>query len=95
MAGRTTTAMQPGQILDDSGAESFRGELLSGRTMRCANLWMASAQLYNDGAAEIEIFCSFDPRVDRWDAEIYYYSFERAVQALREYEQTGNMPEGE
>ena len=43
---------------------------------------MASAQVYSDGAAEIEILCSFDAARDRWDAEVYYYSFERAVGAL-------------
>lgn len=95
MAGRTTTVMQPGQILSDAGADMFRGELLSGHTVRCAGLWTANAQIYSDGAAEIEIFCSLDPARDRWDAEVYYYSFERAVGALREYEQTGNIPEGE
>lgn len=95
MAGGTATVMEPGQILTEAGADTFRGELLSARSLRCANLWMARAQVYNDGAAEIEILCSYDPRVDRWDAEIYYYSFERAVVALREYEETGNIPEGE
>ncbi|NJN15317.1 MAG: hypothetical protein HC822_02960 [Oscillochloris sp.] len=95
MAARTTTELERQQIFTASGADSFRSELLSGRTVRCANLWMASAQVYNDGAAEIEIFCSLDIRTDRWDAEIYYYSFERAIAALREYEQTGNIPEGE
>jgi hypothetical protein len=95
MAGGTATQIDPGHIFSDAGADVFRGELLSARTLRCADLWMARAQVYNDGAAEIEILCSYDPRVDRWDAEIYYYSFERAVTALREYEETGNIPEGE
>lgn len=95
MAGRTTLEMKPGQIFSNPGADTFRSELLSAHTVRCEDLWMASAQVYSDGAAEIEILCSFDTRVDRWDAEIYYYSFERAVTALREYEETGNIPEGE
>ena len=95
MAGRTSTEMTPGQIFTDSGADTFRGELLSSHTLRCADLWMASAQVYSDGAAEIELLCSYDPRTDRWDAEVYYFSFERAIKALREYEETGNIPEGE
>lgn len=95
MASRTTTALEPGQILSEAGAETFRSELLSAHTVRCANLWLANASIYSDGAAEIEILCSYDRNSDRWDAEIYYYSFDRAVKALREYEQTGNIPEGE
>lgn len=95
MAGGTATMIAPGLIFTEAGSDTFRSELLSARTLRCANLWMARAQVYSDGAAEIEILCSYDPRVDRWDAEIYYYSFERAVTALREYEETGNIPEGE
>lgn len=95
MASRTTTPMSPGQIMSDAGADTFRGELLSSHTVRCASLWMASATVYSDGAAEIELFCSFNPAIDNWDAEVYYYSFEHAVKALREYEQTGNIPEGE
>lgn len=95
MAGRTTTEMLPGQIFSDAGADTFRGELLSAHAVRCAELWFAQATVYSDGAAEIEIFCSHNPRTGRWDADIYYYSFERAVAALREYEETGNIPEGE
>jgi hypothetical protein len=95
MAGRTTTELAPGQIFSDSGADTFRGELLSSRAVRCGSLWLAQATVYSDGAAEIEILCSLDARRDRWEAEIYYYSFERAVAALREYEETGNIPEGE
>lgn len=95
MAGRTMTAMAPGEILNDDGADTFRGELLSAHTVRCENLWLAQATVYSDGAAEIEILCSLDPATSRWDAEVYYYSFDRAVAALREYEETGNIPEGE
>jgi hypothetical protein len=95
MAGRTETAMDRGQIMSDAGADTFRGELLSAHTVRCGNLWLANATVYSDGAAEIEIRCSLDKTRSRWDAEIYYYSFERAVKALREYEETGNIPEGE
>ncbi|NTU83277.1 MAG: hypothetical protein HGA45_28555 [Chloroflexales bacterium] len=95
MAGRTMTAMAPGQILDNDGADIFRGELLSAHSVRCDNLWLAQATVYSDGAAEIEILCSLNQANGRWDAEVYYYSFERAVGALREYEETGNIPEGE
>lgn len=95
MAGRTTTEMAPGQIASDAGADTFRGELLSAHVVRCANLWLAQATVYSDGAAEIEILCSHNPSTKRWDADIYYYSFEQAVAALREYEETGNIPEGE
>lgn len=95
MAGRITTAMAPGQIFTDAGADSFRSELLSAHAVRCGNLWLAQATIYNDGAAEIELLCSLNPVTDQWDAGIYYYSFERAVAALREYEETGNIPEGE
>jgi hypothetical protein len=95
MAGRTTTLMERGQIMSDSGADTFRGELLSAHAVRCDNLWLAHATVYSDGAAEIEIRCCMSPTNGRWETEIYYYSFERAVQALREYEDTGNIPEGE
>jgi hypothetical protein len=87
--------MAPGQILSDAGADTFRGELLSAHAVRCADLWLAQATIYSDGAAEIEILCSRDGRTTRWAADVYYYSFERAVAALREYEETGNIPEGE
>jgi hypothetical protein len=95
MAGRTETAMAPGQILTDAGADTFRGELLSAHSVRCGNLWLAEATVYSDGAAEIEIRCSHEPGRGRWAVDVYYYSFERAVTALREYEETGNIPEGE
>jgi hypothetical protein len=95
MGGRTMTAMVPGQILNDDGADTFRGELLSAHSVRCDSLWEAQATVYSDGAAEIEILCSLNQTTGRWDAEVYYYSFERAVNAIREYEETGNIPEGE
>jgi hypothetical protein len=95
MAGRTTTLMERGQIMGDGGADTFRGELLSAHAVRCGDLWLAQATIYSDGAAEIEIHCSLNPANGRWEAEVYYYSFERAVHALREYEDTGNIPEGE
>ncbi|MFV9505592.1 MAG: hypothetical protein AB4911_13635 [Oscillochloridaceae bacterium umkhey_bin13] len=95
MAGRTTTLMDRGQIMGDAGADTFRGELLSAHAVRCADLWLAQATVYSDGAAEIEIRCGLDSTGRRWEAEVYYYSFERAVRALREYEETGNLPEGE
>lgn len=95
MVGRTTTELLPGQILSASGADTFRGELLGAHAVRCANLWLAQATIYSDGAAEIEILCSLNSTAASWDAEVYYYSFERAITALREYEETGNIPEGE
>ena len=95
MAGRTTTMMDRGQILSDAGSDTFRGELLSAHSVRCDNLWLATATVYHDGAAEIEIHCSLNPANGRWAAEVYYYSFEQAVRAIREYEETGNIPEGE
>ncbi len=95
MAGSTYIEIAPGQILDEAGARWFRRMLLSGATLRCANLWMALAHPAGDGAVEIEIYCGLDPRTDRWAAEIYYDNLDRALHALREYEHTGNMPEGE
>jgi hypothetical protein len=95
MASRTETAMTLGHILTDAGADTFRGELLSAHVVRCGNLWLAEATVYSDGAAEIEIRCSHEPAHGRWAADVYYYSFERAIAALREYEETGNIPEGE
>jgi hypothetical protein len=95
VAGSTYAEMGPGQILDDAGAEGFCRMLWSGVTVRCSSLWVASAHTTGEGEIEIEIYCSLDQRSDRWDAEVYYYSLDRAVVALREYERTGNMPEGE
>jgi hypothetical protein len=95
MNDRTVTMLDPGRIQEDAGADTFRGELLSAHAVRCGDLWMANAQVYHDGAAEIELLCSLNPKTGRWDAEIYYYSFEQAIIALREYEATGNIPEGE
>lgn len=95
MAGSTSTEMTPGQILSDIGADTFRRALQRGEALRCSYLWMASAHRAEDGGIEIEIYCSLDTRSDHWATEIYYYSFDRAISALREYEHTGNMPEGE
>lgn len=95
MASRTTTPMEPGQIATDAGADTFRAELLSAHTVRCADLWMAVSSVYEDGAAEIELSCNYDPATTRWAAHAYYYSFERATAALRAYEASGTVPEGE
>jgi hypothetical protein len=95
MASRTTMTMQPGEIALPAGADTFRGELLSAHAVRCADLWQASSEVYSDGAAEIALFCGFDASAGRWTVEVYYYSFERAIQALRVYEADGLLPEGE
>lgn len=95
MAGFTHAEMAPGQILHDAGATRFRQALQSGAILRCANLWMAQAHSRGGGEVEIEIYCSLDRRTDNWAAEVYYFSIDRALVALREYEHTGNMPEGE
>jgi hypothetical protein len=87
--------MTRGQILSDAGADTFRRRLQNGDILRCAHLWMASARPIDPGTFEITIFCGLDSRTDHWDAEIYYFSLDRALVALREYERTGNMPEGE
>lgn len=87
--------MQPGDIAAEAGADTFRGELLSAHTVRCADLWQASSEVYSDGAAEIAILCSYDRSAERWVTEVYYYSFERAIQALRAYESGDGIPEGE
>ncbi|MEI7769156.1 MAG: hypothetical protein WCI67_04155 [Chloroflexales bacterium] len=95
MAGSTTIEMGPGQILSEVGADEFRRGLYSGGLLRCSNLWVASAHQTDDGEIEIELYCSLDTRTDHWIAEVYYYNIDRATAALREYERTGNIPEGE
>ncbi len=95
MAGSTTIEMAPGQILSEVGADVFRRIVRSGDTLRCSHLWMMSAHRANDGGIEIELYCSLNTRTDHWDAEIYYDSIDRAIVALRDYERTGNIPEGE
>ncbi len=89
------TPMLPGQIASEAGADTLRGELLSSHAVRCADLWMATASVYGDGAAEIEIACQFDPQRQQWESHAYFYSFERATNALRAYEANGMLPEGE
>ncbi|MEI8306405.1 MAG: hypothetical protein WCF99_04980 [Chloroflexales bacterium] len=95
MAGSTTIEMEPGQILSKDGADLFCRALRRGDTLRCVPLWITSAHRADDGGIEIEILCSLNTRTDRWDAEIYYFSLDRAILALCDYERTGNIPEGE
>ena len=95
MASRTTITMQPGDIATSAGADTFRGELLSAHTVRCGDLWQAGSEVYSDGAAEIALLCRYDQAAGRWAAEAYYYRFERAIRALRDYEADGVLPEGE
>lgn len=95
MARRQTTPMEPGTIATQAGADQFRSELLGAHAMRCGDLWMAVSSVYEDGAAEIEVACRFDPDTEAWATHAYFYSFEQAIAALREYEQTGIPPEEE
>ncbi|MCU0490099.1 MAG: hypothetical protein MUD01_00720 [Chloroflexaceae bacterium] len=95
MSHRTVTPMQPGQIATEAGADTLRGELLSAHAVRCGDLWFATASVYSDGAAEIELSCRYDAEGGQWASHAYFYSFERATTALREYEASGELPEGE
>nr|WP_044200977.1 hypothetical protein [Oscillochloris trichoides] len=95
MASSSHAEMEPGEILSAAGAERFRRLLRSGVLLRCADRWMALAHPIEDAEMEIEIYCCRDRTSDCWAAEVYYYSLERALVALSEYEMTGNMPEGE
>ena len=92
----TTTELAPGQIATPEGADKMRGELLSAHTVRCGDAWTASATVYSDGAAEIEVAIGYERASDTWRAHEFYYSFELASRALSAYEQTGALPaEGE
>ena len=88
----TMTELAPGQIATPAGADKLRGELLSAHSVRCGDSWSASATVYSDGAAEIEVATSYDRANDAWRGSEYYYSFELATRALCIYEQTGVLP---
>ena len=87
-----TTELARGQIATPAGADKMRGELLSAHTVRCEDSWMASATVYSDGAAEIEVAISYDGASETWQRREYYYSFEKATQALAAYEISGTLP---
>ena len=92
----TITELARGQIATPAGADKMRGELLSAHTVRCENSWMAVATVYSDGAAEIEVAIGYDAASETWRRREYYYSFEKAAQALSAYESSGELPaEGE
>lgn len=88
----TTTELAPGQIFTPAGADKLRGELLSAHTVRCGDAWTASATVYSDGAAEIEVSTDYDRANGSWRSHDYFYSFELATRALCQYEQTGTLP---
>jgi hypothetical protein len=92
----TITELARGQIATPAGTDKMRGELLSAHTVRCADSWMAVATVYSDGAAEIEVAAGYDGASETWRRREYYYSFEKATQALAAYEESGELPaEGE
>ncbi len=86
------TELARGQIATPAGADKLRGELLSAHTVRCENSWMAVATVYSDGAAEIEVATGYDGASETWRRREYYYSFEKASQALAAYEALGELP---
>jgi hypothetical protein len=88
----TITELAHGQIATAAGADKMRGELLSTHTVRCADSWMAVATVYSDGAAEIEVAVGYDGASATWRRREYYYSFEKATQALAAYEVSGALP---
>ena len=88
----TITELARGQIATPAGADKLRGELLSAHTVRCADSWMAAATVYSDGAAEIEVAAGYDGASETWARHEYYYSFEKATQALAAYESSGELP---
>ena len=92
----TITELARGQIATPAGADKMRGELLSAHTVRCENSWMAVATVYSDGAAEIEVATGYDGARESWRRREYYYSFEKATQALAAFEISGELSaEGE
>jgi hypothetical protein len=88
----TITELARGQIATPAGADKMRGELLSAHTVRCEDSWMAVATVYSDGAAEIEVATGYDSASATWQRREYYYSFEKATQALAAYETSGELP---
>jgi hypothetical protein len=86
------TELARGQIATPAGADKMRGELLSAHTVRCEDSWMAVATVYSDGAAEIEVATGYDGASETWQRREYYYSFEKATQALAAYETSGELP---
>lgn len=87
----STTEIAPGQIATEAGAEKLRGELLSARALRCENTWMAAAEVFSDGAAEITVSAGFDAARQQWTQHEYFYSFEAATRAIRDLEATGTL----
>ena len=92
----TITELARGQIATQAGAEKLRGELLSAHSVRCGDEWTADATIYSDGAAEIEVAAGYDRTSNSWRRREYYYSFEKATQALAVFVAAGELPsEGE
>ena len=85
--------MTPGQIATEAGADKLRGELLSAHEVRCGDSWRAISTVYADGAAEIEVSALYDRQRETWTQHAFFYSFEAATIALREYEATGELRE--
>lgn len=88
----TVTELEPGQIATSAGADKLRGELLSAHTVRSGDLWMASASVYSDGAAEITVSAGYDSASKSWRQHEYYYSFEVATRAIVALESSGTLP---
>lgn len=88
----TITELARGQIATQAGAEKLRGELLSAHSVRCGDEWTAAATVYSDGAAEIEVAAGYDRASNAWRQREYYYSFEKATQALVAFEASGELP---
>jgi hypothetical protein len=88
----TITELARGQIATQAGADKLRGELLSAHTVRSGDEWTAVATIYSDGAAEIEVAAGYDRASNSWRWREYYYSFEKATQALVAYEDAGRLP---
>jgi hypothetical protein len=60
--------------------------------VRCGDDWTAVATVYSDGAAEIEVAAGYDRASNSWRRREYYYSFEKATQALSAFEESGELP---
>ncbi len=87
-----TTELAAGYIATEAGADKLRGELLSAHAVRCGNHWTAAAEVFSDGAAEITVSTGYDAASKSWQQHEYYYSFEKATAALRQFEATGTLP---